>query len=379
MANESTGILAQSFNLIAQGQLLQSQAILAQNQAILSILSPSPPTNGPTAVLDKNQFISPQLVYPENIGSNVAEGHLYPHAVKFYINVPNVTSSAVYQQALGNQGTIGGVNPGITGLLVSGAPSVVPTSNFSSVGTYASNQQANQTRVAGTVTLYMPDTVTESYEANYDDINLGDFKLKRLGQMALTTLGKIGSKNSLDWTDIGLLAAGQTKLGEYYPAAAVAQSDGVALNPNVQLLFRSISLRQFQFEFMFSPKNSNESVAVQNIIRMFKFHAAPEVLGSFANGPSNGNLNSAEFTAAGLAFVVPSSFNIQFLFLNSAGQWVKNSNLYTIGNCVLESIAVDYAPNGWSTFTDGNPTQIRMTLQFKETTIVTKSEVSLGF
>ena len=343
--------------------------------------------NQPTALLYANKYISPQLTYPESIASGISEGHLYPHAVKFYINVPNVTDSAVYKQTVADstlQGVIGqGTNnPSIAGSTVnpfSIAGSSVPTSNFSSVGVYASEQQANQTRIASTITLYMPDTVTESYDAHYDDINIADFKLNKLGQMAGTALDKLTASkgNTIDWSALGLLAAGKTKVGEYYPTAAKVQSQGVAVNPNVQLLFRSIGLRQFQFEFMFSPKNANESAAVQNIIRMFKFHAAPEILGSFANTPNGDDVN---YVASGLAFVIPSSFNVQFLYLNpKSNNWDENNNIHRIGNCVLENIAVDYAPNGWSTFTDGNPTQIRMNLQFKETTIVTKSEVTSGF
>jgi hypothetical protein len=347
----------------------------------------APAPNQPTASLFGNKYTAPQLTYPESIGSGVSEGHLYPHAVKFYINVPNVTNSAVFQQVVGDsnlQGVIGqGTNnPSIAGSTVnpfSIAGSSVPTSNFSSVGVYASEQQANQTRIASTITLYMPDTVTESYDAHYDDINIADFKLNKLGQMAATAFDKTfgSSEGTIDWSALGLVSAGQTKAGNYYPTAAKAQSQGVAVNPNVQLLFRSIGLRQFQFEFMFSPKNANESAAVQNIIRMFKFHAAPEILGSFANTPNGDDVN---YVASGLAFVIPSSFNVQFLYLNpKSNNWDENNNIHRIGNCVLENIAVDYAPNGWSTFTDGNPTQIRMNLQFKETTIVTKSEVTSGF
>jgi hypothetical protein len=40
---------------------------------------------------------------------------------------------------------------------------------------------------------------------------------------------------------------------------------------------------------------------------------------------------------------------------------------------------VDYAPNGWSTFIDGTPTNIRMTLNFMETEIVTKQRVQEGY
>ena len=37
---------------------------------------------------------------------------------------------------------------------------------------------------------------------------------------------------------------------------------------------------------------------------------------------------------------------------------------------------VDYAPNGWSSFQDGHAVETRLTLQFKETDIVTKDKVS---
>ena len=57
----------------------------------------------------------------------------------------------------------------------------------------------------------------------------------------------------------------------------------------------------------------------------------------------------------------------------------ENTKLFDIGLCVLSNVTVDYAPNGWSTFIDGQPTQTRLTLQFKETSVITKSEVNAGY
>ena len=56
-----------------------------------------------------------------------------------------------------------------------------------------------------------------------------------------------------------------------------------------------------------------------------------------------------------------------------------------IGSCVLESIDLDYAPNGFAAYESvgenspskggtGTPVATRMTLRFKETTIVTKQD-----
>ena len=49
----------------------------------------------------------------------------------------------------------------------------------------------------------------------------------------------------------------------------------------------------------------------------------------------------------------------------------------TIGDCVLDNMSVDYAPNGtWSAYNDGYGIQTRMTLTFKEMSIMTKDNVN---
>ena len=50
-----------------------------------------------------------------------------------------------------------------------------------------------------------------------------------------------------------------------------------------------------------------------------------------------------------------------------------------IATCVLEACNVDYTPNGVQAFASGAPTQINMTLNFKETKMLTKQKISDGF
>ena len=83
---------------------------------------------------------------------------------------------------------------------------------------------------------------------------------------------------------------------------------------------------------------------------------------------ASGNEKTAIF------FVVPSTFYIDYLF---NGQ--PNENINKIGECVLETVTVDYATNGWVTFEDGSPVQTRLTLQFKEIEIVDKLKIEEGF
>jgi len=374
MADNQNQSIWQAIN---KGMAVYGEAQMAGSEALISTFSPS----SPTVALELNRFLSQSYTYPLNIGQGTADAYEYPHAVKFYVNIPSPDD--------GKQSNISTVlNSAVSlGSIIESPSSVTSSSTTASfqapltpsTGTMAAKYATGRKRVAATVTMYMPDTVSMSYDASYDDTSLMDKSLYKLGQQAGSIAdrfsGIFGSNDrSIGFVNTILTAATNN---DYYPTEAKLQSKGVAVNPNIQLLFRAISLRQFQFEFMFSPKSQEEAQQVQSIIQLFKFHSAPEIIGSFTTQLGSATTSGA---SAGLAFIVPSSFNIQFLYLSpSTKQWYENNNIHKIAECVLESVAVDYAPNGWSTFTDGVPTQTRLTLQFKETSIITKSEVSAGY
>jgi len=50
-----------------------------------------------------------------------------------------------------------------------------------------------------------------------------------------------------------------------------------------------------------------------------------------------------------------------------------------IATCVLTNCTVNYTPDGVKSFEDGAPTQITMTLSFKETEMLTKEKIAQGF
>jgi hypothetical protein len=113
---------------------------------------------------------------------------------------------------------------------------------------------------------------------------------------------------------------------------------------------------------MFYPRSQTEAKAVMKIIKKLKFHQAPEIASR----------------TGGRFLIPPSEFDIEFFYNGS-----ENPNIPKISTCVLESIDVDYAPNGFSAYEvpgelvaaeggTGMPTGIRMSIQFKETQIVTK-------
>lgn len=311
---------------------------------------------GPLQALFTDSFAQNLLQYPDDLNTETTNNTKKPHVVKFFINVPQ--NSKYITGTSGSGLTLNTTIPGGT----------EPPLNIinRTLGVSLSNQQM---RLAGAISLYMPDTVNMGFDLNYDGENLSEYSIVKAGQIGESIFDKMrknikdkGFLSMFSGTGPEVTAALQLANDGKLPFDTVLKGQGVAINPQIQLLFRAVGLRTFQMEFMFSPKTQAEALTIQEIIQTFRFHAAPEIAGD------------ANSTESGLFFIVPSTFNIQFLF-----QGQENPFIQRIGQTVLESVNVDYAPNGWSTFYDGSPTQTRLTLQFKETDILDKSKIELGF
>jgi hypothetical protein len=232
-------------------------------------------------------------------------------------------------------------------------------------------------RAAGSITLYMPDTVTQTQVANYDAVSmteaLGDAGLiAQAGSSVVTAvdaamktrslnLGQTPGSSKLEGTlaEVGARAAGATGAFGGNIEKALLFSAGVAKNPQVELLFENIANREFLFDFKFVPRNPQESKDIIKIIQTFRFFAAPEI-------PTLGK---------GRYFIPPSEFDIEFM----VGSKI-NPNLPLISTCVLEGIDVNYGSAGqWTAFTDGMPVEISMQLRFKEVEILHKELIQQGY
>jgi hypothetical protein len=226
------------------------------------------------------------------------------------------------------------------------------------------------------IVLYMPDTISFDHSQDWGPLELG----KELGGK-LATAGKSlieGSKEgsvankAADTAIIAAAQALQEKAGKFIGQGSATAGAFLALggvnNPMLELIYQSPSFREFSYEFMFYPRDEREALEVQNIIERFRFHQAPEI----------------DAGSSGLLLIPPSQFDIQFYY---GGK--PNPNIPAIGRCVMTGIQVNYAPNGWSAYEmpgentpalgrTGMPTAIQMTLNFKETVIVTKQAFRTG-
>ena len=232
-------------------------------------------------------------------------------------------------------------------------------------------------RAAGSITLYMPDTVTQTQVANYDAVSmteaLGDAGLvAQAGSSVVTAveaamdskslnLGQTPGSSKLEGTlaEVGARAAGATGAFGGNIEKALLFSAGSAKNPQIELLFENIANREFLFDFKFVPRNPQEAKEIIKIIQTFRFFAAPEI-------PKLGK---------GRYFIPPSEFDIEFM----VGSKI-NPNLPLISTCVLEGIDVNYGSAGqWTAFTDGMPVEISMQLRFKEVEILHKELIQQGY
>jgi hypothetical protein len=257
-------------------------------------------------------------------------------------------------------------------------------------------------KIVATVNLYMPDTLNMAYSSDYQDFSLTE-AMGVGGKIAQATADAFdSSKGGGGWKDslknlanggagLEALGAGLDKFGGTQNAGDVLlRATGKAVNPQVQLMYKGISLRSFQLDFLFTPKSKAEAQAAKNIIDIFTYYFAPTLAGA-----AGGN--------EGQYFVMPSVFNLKFLFtgsdsaissvvnsvLGNLGQLgsalaptlgntpQENLNIFKVGDCVLTDMNVDYAPNGWASYTDGAPVQTKLSLTFKETDIIHRGRLAL--
>lgn len=230
------------------------------------------------------------------------------------------------------------------------------------------------------IALYMPDTLQYKYSQSYDQLSLGGEGLGQAlaagasimdafesGKGAMDTISKTAAAAG----ESGKLFAGQKAagaIGAFTNSSQTAQLGFTALtgavqNPMLEMIYKSPNFRSFQFDFLFYPRDEKEALEVQRILERFRFHQAPD-LREGAQG----------------FLVPPSEFDIKFYYAGS-----ENPNIPQITTCVLASFDVNYAPNGFSAYEvpgennpalgrTGMPTSIQVTMEFQETSYLTKQD-----
>jgi hypothetical protein len=216
----------------------------------------------------------------------------------------------------------------------------------------------------------MPDTLSWNFQNQFSDVHISAQPFTKIANIvsALPALADSAVEAWQAGSPTKLLASLLSKKNRSAGGAAAEGAEGllgftpglltsaigIAVNPQIDVIYQSPQLREFTFDFLLAPRNAKEAGDIARIIWLFKFHSAPELLNQ----------------GVGRYFVPPSEFDIEFS-VNTMGK---------ISTCVLHDIAIDYAAGGSAAFyANDQPVATRLTLRFRELEFITKELVADGY
>ena len=259
------------------------------------------------------------------------------------------------------------------------------------------------------IALPVPSNLSAGYEIGYTEFSLGaigqeivdavnnDEKSKQLvaalgaGAAAGAAVAAVTGQSLLAGATAGLTGATAINIlkgnKEATAFAAAASADalggiggaisgqlGVARNPHKVVLFEGVGFREHQFTYTFVPQSRAETNKIRTIISLFKYFGSPSLNASGTLKLSQlTGVKAADITISGGKhfFKYPEYFEMDFH---------HPKYLFQIGPSVLENIEVKYGgeqqyyARGITDKTP-SPTQITMSLTFKETEIITKENI----
>ena len=228
-------------------------------------------------------------------------------------------------------------------------------------------------RLDTAIALYMPAQVQVTYGAKYEQFEIsalagavgqaiGDMTAgaglsdtyNKVIPMVTEGLQKKALLKGLDLLDgIGITGARE--------AVEIGKAEVIA--DRMQLAFKGVDRRSFQYTFKMIPRNSREADEIKKIVAAFKFNMMPE----YKEGTKRDTLN------------YPATFNIEYHYRGK-----ENTYLNRVSECFLENVQVSYGGDRYKTFDPHNsegapPVETSVTLAFKEIEIMHREKIKDGF
>ena len=282
--------------------------------------------------------------------------------------------------------------------------------------------------------LNIPPGLTTSYQADYDQINMG-----ALGVLAAqTAAGIAGGGNAADTITSSLQSAASSAFPEmaYNKGASATQSlgsltgletgvtggalqaltKGRIMNPFTEQVYNGIPFRNHTFDFKMFARNKKDAESIMSIIKYLKMGTVPclgdadagelDLLSQGTSGDgtttSNGNTNgftaqttTGQINTSGRFLLVPDKFLLEFVRMDPRTDSITRLPHYRFHPCVCTNVTVNYTPDGqYVSFKDAIADlsydettgsrqllvpAVQLTLNFSETRIMTKQDVIAGY
>ena len=215
-------------------------------------------------------------------------------------------------------------------------------------------------RVGSTMFLPMVPDIQESNAVSWGEDRINPLQAAA-GRVAFDTIGIGGAGRPLDAVrnligQGGAVAQAFMNTGgmgdfikAYFAGRAVNANllgrAGIAINPNLEVLFSGPLLRTFNYNFRFTPRTDSEAETVRTIIKVFKKTMAPKRRGK-------------------VFLSVPAVYKIKYVYNSERND---HPFLNKIKPCALSGFNVQYAPDGsYMTYEDGSMTSYNVSMTFKE-------------
>lgn len=226
-------------------------------------------------------------------------------------------------------------------------------------GDMAPDASRSQRRLKTAIALHIPHQLSVRYGTQWSEVDTALLQgAADMSEAIINGLNNKGANSKLaTGPAIAREGAAAIALNKVENSGAVSAALGIAANPKMEQTFKGVDFRKFTFEYQFFPRDITEAKNIMNIIYQFKFHMHPEF---------KSDLN--------YVWIYPSEFDIIYY---TGG--IESPHLHKHTSCVLEEMTVNYTPNGnFSTFSNGMPTQINISLGFKELQVLSKETIAGG-
>ena len=243
-------------------------------------------------------------------------------------------------------------------------------SNQGGANTYV--QRKPTVRLDTAIALYMPPQAIYRTAATYHDTEIG-IAAKSVSDIYARTqeeglsfggvvdeLKKLGPE-IVDSMQLMALGAADAVPGFKGARAVFEMGAGQVVSNRMELAFKKLEKRNFQFNFKMIPKSREEADEIRKIVYAFRANMAPEMVGTF-----------------GRTFRVPNTFDIQYMY---NGQ--ENQYLHKISTCFLENFTVTYGGDRYRTFEPNDegapPVETNIQANFREIELITRERIAEGY
>lgn len=280
---------------------------------------------------------------------------------------------------IGPKGASGVVKEGKLGDEVKG---IERTNLLATAGNYFDYNQANDYEKLGddykSIIMYMPEDISTGFRSNWGGkafSNIGADLLKSAGAEGLSKIDNLATGAANAFENMPAMAGSlairktiQKITGDQLTNDDVFGSiSGAILNPNTELLFDSVDMRNFQLNFKLVPRNVDESTIINEICATFKKCTLPTRSPGKVFGASNQGI-TASFIG------VPNLCRVSFMHGEKEHEVLPRYKM-----CAVTQVDVNYTPDGsYATYHDGQPVAIELALNFQETKICFAEEIGNG-